>query len=233
MNLDSAPLPPLETVLARSLARAQQEPENDRRFKATYYFTGDKVTDYKNARGNLQKRKTKTHINEPTAPETGPSVSASDDNSVLRTNLISSDVARNKRELLSDTNLLNRYTFQLHGREIIDGRPMVVVDFAPVKRKLPAPTLKDRFLNQAAGRVWLDEEEYTLVKADVHLTKSVNIVGGLIATVHKFELRFGRERTADGLWYTRELSWHLEARELIVDRIIDCVETKTDVRKAQ
>lgn len=233
LSPDAAPLPPLETVLARAWARAQLEPENDRRFKASYHFTGDKITEYKNVRGNLQQRKTKTSVNEPTATAPGPTPAAGADNPAIRTNLISADVARHKRELLSETNLLNRYNFRLHGREVIDGRSALVVDFTPVNRPLPASTLKDRFLNQAAGRVWLDEQEYTLVKADVHLTKRLNIIGGLIATVHKFELRFGRERTADGLWYTRKLTWHLEARELIVDRIIDCMETKTDVRKAQ
>jgi len=221
LNPDAAPLPPLETVLARAWARAQLEPENDRRFKASYHFTGDKITEYKNVRGNLQQRKTKTSVNEPATTAPDPTSAAGADNPAIRTNLISADVARHKRELLSETNLLKRYNFRLHGREVIDGRPALVVDFTPVNRPLPASTLKDRFLNQAAGRVWLDEQEYTLVKADVHLT------------VHKFELRFGRERTADGLWYTRKLTWHLEARELIVDRIIDCMETKTDVRKAQ
>jgi hypothetical protein len=106
------------------------------------------------------------------------------------------------------------------------------VDFKPAGGKRPAPTLKDRFLNKAAGRLWLDEEEYALVKAEVHLTESINIVGGLVATVRDFNFSFGRERTGDGLWFTRNLAWHAEAREVIVDRVIDCVETRTDVRKA-
>jgi hypothetical protein len=57
-------------------------------------------------------------------------------------------------------------------------------------------------------------------------------VGGLIGAVHKFNFSFGRERTDEGIWYTHLLTWHLELREVIVERVIDCVETKTEVRKA-
>jgi len=232
MNPEPTPLPPVETIVARAWQRAQTEPANDQAFKTTYGYIRNKTTEYRNIRGNLTERKTKTSVNEPAPRPTGDLAEAAAE-SAWTTNAVSPDTSKHKRDLLSTTNLAARYTFELQGREIIEGRPAFVVAFQPVGGKLPAPTLKDRFLNKAAGRVWVDEEEFALVKVDVHLTDSVSVVGGLVGKVHKFKLSFGRERTEDGLWYTRLLTWHLELREVIVERVIDCVETKTEVRKGR
>src|SRR5688572_29568949 len=62
---DAAPLPAVEKVIERALARAQKEAENDRAFKATYIFTRSKTNEYRNIRGNLTKRRVKTSVNEP------------------------------------------------------------------------------------------------------------------------------------------------------------------------
>jgi hypothetical protein len=40
-----------------------------------------------------------------------------------------------------------------------------------------------------------------------------------------------RERTPDGLWFTRDSNWHLEGRELFVHRTVDYHEERTGLRK--
>ena len=77
----------------------------------------------------------------------------------------------------------------------------------------------------------MDEADYVIAKADIHLTESVTVVGGLVGAVWKFNYGFNRERTADGLWFTRAVDWHLEGREVILRRAIDHHEAKTGVRK--
>lgn len=231
-NTEALLLPPVETIVERSWARAQKEPENDRAFNAAYGYTRTKVTEFKNVRGYLTKRKEKITINDPAASNAG-GITNFVEGSPWATNRVSSDVSSHKRELLSDTNLVRRYACVLKGRELMDGRPVFVVDFKPANRKSSGSTLKDRFLNKAAGRLWVDEEDYALVKADVHLTEGVSVFGGLVAAVHKFNLSFERERTEDGLWFTQSVIWHLEVREVIVDRIVDSVETRTDVRRVR
>ena len=107
-----------------------------------------------------------------------------------------------------------------------------MLEFKPAKKNLPERNIKDRFINKAAGRVWVDEADYVIAKADVHLTESVNVVGGLVGAVWKFNYSFDRERTSDGLWFTRAVDWHLEGREVVFRRAIDYHEGKTGVRKA-
>jgi len=232
VSAEQAPLPPVETIVERAVGRAQKELENDATFKANYSFKRSKTTEYKNIRGNVTKRKEKNSVNNP-SPRL---VEQSDDevvgNAGASTNRISSNASLHKRDLLASTNLVSRFKFELMGREVINGRSAFIVDFKPASKKPPTSSLKDRCLSKAAGRVWVDENEFVIVKAEAKLTEGVGVVGGLIGAVHKFDFSFGRERTDEGIWYTHLLTWHLELREVIVERVIDCVETKTDVRKA-
>ena len=229
---DTAPLPPVETVIERALARAQKEAENDRTFKATYIFTRSKTNEYRNIRGNLTKRRVKTSVNEPSKRDSENAPPATVVSNSSNTNRVSSDTSLHKSELLANTNLVQRFMFELRGREVVGGRPTLIVEFKPSNKKVPTSNFKERCLSKVVGRVWLDEEEYAVVKAEARLTEGIGVVGGLVGAVHKFNFKFDRERTAEGIWYTQLLTWHLEMREMIVERTIDCVETKTDVRKA-
>jgi hypothetical protein len=127
--------------------------------------------------------------------------------------------------------LLKRFDFTLSGREVVNGRPALIVDFKPASRKPPEKSIKDRFINKAAGRVWVDEADYAMVKADLHLTEKVNVVGGLVGAVAKFTLSIQRERTPEGLWFIRKQNWHLEGREVFIRRQVDYHEEYKDVRK--
>jgi hypothetical protein len=117
------------------------------------------------------------------------------------------------------------------GRDEINGRPALVIDFKPAQKTLPERSLKDKFINKAAGRVWVDERDYAVAKADLHLTERVSVVGGLVGAVSKFTYQFLRERTEDGIWFARDVKWHLEGREIFIRKTIDYREQNTDVKK--
>jgi hypothetical protein len=136
-----------------------------------------------------------------------------------------------KSDFLLNQDLVNRFNFTIVGRDLLNGRPALVVDFAPVNQTLPERNLKERFINKAAGRIWIDADDYSLVKADIHLTQQVNVGWGLIGAVWKFHYAFERERPTDGLWFPSEVNWHLEGREVIVNRIVDYHEMMSDVQK--
>ena len=57
--------------------------------------------------------------------------------------------------------------------------------------------ITDEFINHAAGRVWVDEQDYAMVKADLHLTDRVNVFGGLVGAVLERHLPF-HTRADDG-----------------------------------
>lgn len=78
---------------------------------------------------------------------------------------------------------------------------------------------------------WVDEGDYVLEKVQLHLTQKVSVLGGIAGTVSKFTLSFDRNRTPDGFWFTRDLDWHVEAREATYQRIVIHHEQITDVQK--
>ena len=100
--------------------------------------------------------------------------------------------------------MLDRFDFKLIRRETTNGRAMLVLDFQPKQKRLPEQSIKDKFINKAAGRVWVDEAESVVMKGDLHLSERVSVFGGLIGAVWKFTYRFDRERLPDGLWYLRD-----------------------------
>ena len=233
----SQPMPPIESVLKQVIAKAENEQDNDRQFRKRYAYTRTKVTEYLDAKGQLKRRQEKTGRNVPR--QFRPAV-PSDNSSATNRNsppLTRPDKDRNierrefeKSDFALDGDLLNRFQFTLVGREFLYGRSALVIDFHPAKKDLPVHSFQDRFLNKAAGRVWVDEIESVVVKADLYLTDKVNVAGGLVGAVGKFTYQFDRERTSDGLWFTRQVKWHLEGRQIFVHKVIDHFEEKKDVK---
>ncbi|HMP81123.1 MAG TPA: hypothetical protein PKA41_00275 [Verrucomicrobiota bacterium] len=228
------PLPDVRDVLKGIVERAQQE-DDERAFKQHYTYHRTKVKETRNGDGDLKKReeKRKVHI-----PKSTVEVADDDDDSPVAdgqstTNFLyeGKGKAFEKSDFALTDDLLSRFEFRMVARETIRGRPMLVIDFKPANKKLPEHTLKDKFINKAAGRFWVDEEDYTLSKAEVHLTDRVNVIGGLAGAIWKFNYRFDRERTEEGFWFVRSTGWHAEGRQVFLRRTIDYHEEKTDVKK--
>ena len=238
----AAPLPTFASLLQHVLQRAKAEDDNDRAFDARYRYTRTKVTEFRNSAGQLKKREVNTsvHVPAPVTPAsanpapatvTAPKPDPKENEAVSDThsNVRGQQVKRS--DILLNEDLVSRFVFTIVGQESLNSRPAWVVDFVPADKPLPERNLKERFINKAAGRVWIDAADYSLVKADLHLTQQVNVGWGLLGAVWKFHYGFERERTADGLWFPSEVDWHLEGREVIINRIVDYHETTSAVHK--
>jgi hypothetical protein len=99
--------------------------------------------------------------------------------------------------------VLERYDFKAVGREQEDERPTLVFDFAPEpgERKLEG----DRFLRVLAGRIWVDEEESQLVRAEIRSTEGVRFVWGLGPSLETLSLDLEFERAGEGVWLPSRL----------------------------
>ena len=243
-NAGEAPLPPVETVLKRVAERSEKEDDNDRAFNRCYSYMRTRVTEYRNSKGDIKKREQKKGVSNPNVVPASyrpqPIVArmrspkdAEENEAVTDTHSNVRGKAFERKDFSLNDDLLKRFQFTLAGREALTGRPALVLDFKPASRKLPERNFKDRFINKAAGRVWVDEADFALAKADLHLTEKVSVLGGLVGAVWKFNYSFDRERTADGFWFARDVNWHLEGREVFIRRTIDYHEERSDVRKAQ
>jgi hypothetical protein len=229
---NSLPLPPLDTVIQRALARAAGEDENDREFNRHYDYTRVRLTEFRNAKGELKssvEKRTAEGVAKNPMPMAAPQPVEKDAPVSGTHSNIHGKVLRVKDYSL--TNLVSRFQITLVGREDVNGRPALVLDFEPAAKDLPVNSYKDHFINKAAGRIWVDEGDYAIARADMHLTQQVNVLGGLVGAVWKFTYSFDRERTPEGLWFARHVDWHLEGREVIFNRIVDYHEQKFGAQK--
>ncbi len=234
-----SPLPSLDSILHRVLERVAKESDNERQFKAQYIYSRAKQTETRNSSGVLKKKESEIKVHDPTRARSGAGAQpvnlkpASVPNSDTNGTAAIHGKAFEKTDFPLNDELLKRFKFTLVGRVVRDGRPTFVLDFVPASQNLPERNIKDRFINKAAGRAWVDEADVAVVQADLHLSEKVSVGGGLVGAIWKFNFKFNRQRLPDGLWFTRDTDWHLEGREVFFGKIIDYHEERTNVHAAR
>jgi hypothetical protein len=239
---DAKPLPTMDFLLQQVVARAVKEDTNDDLFAMNYQYTRTRTWEYRNSSGQLTSHEEKSSVeNKPlriaaraarlaaeSRPTPPPPVVPDEPVSETHSNI------RGKALKVKDysiPNLIKRFQFTLVGREMLNGRPTLVADFKPLNDHLPVNQFADKFINKAAGRVWIDEEDYAIAQAHLYLTQQVDVLGGLVGAVWKFTYAFTRVRTPEGYWFARNMDWHLEGREVVFNRIVDYHERKLNEQK--
>ena len=246
-------LPSADEVIKHAVERSEKESQNDIDFKQRYFFVFNKLTEIRNMEGELKKSYGRNSTNNPSKavvapkpkpkPEPEPEPEQAVTPVVVRSpkdeQFASSSVGKatarkfDRNQFQFNDDLIGRYDFKMVGREVTNGYSLLVLDFAPKKKKLPESGIKDRLINRVAGRVWVDEREYAIKECKIHLVESLSILGGIVGEAQKFDYCFDRERTEGGLWYVRTSSWNLEGREVIVHRRAEYRESRTEVRKGE
>jgi len=94
--------------------------------------------------------------------------------------------------------ILERYDFRAVGREDVEGRPAIVLDFTPLPGSRPIE--HDAVLRNLAGRVWMDEAEREVVRAEVRNTAGMKFFLGLGASVSAVKGTFEFRKVGDTLW---------------------------------
>jgi hypothetical protein len=99
--------------------------------------------------------------------------------------------------------VLERYDFRTVDREDVDERPTLVFDFTarPGERKLEG----DRFLRVLSGRIWVDEAERELVRAEMRTTQGVGFLFGLGPSLETLSVDMRFDRAEEGLWLPARL----------------------------
>ena len=113
-----------------------------------------------------------------------------------------------------DAELFNRYSGNISGREMIAGRPALILEFSPKSRDLPVRRRQDYVLNKLAGKAWVDEQDYEVVKVEAHLMERVRVFLGLVATVDKVELEFAQARIGEGIYLPQRVHFYIDGRKL-------------------
>jgi hypothetical protein len=215
-------------VLRRTIEKVAQDRQVEKQFASRYAFTRTKTTETWDAQGRLKKRTENRIVNPP-----NPAGSTPTDDAASEADDPDRPEAKRpyeRHDFKVDAALLERFRFTYVGAEAIDGHPVWVIDFEPASDRLPARSLKDRFINLTAGRLWIDREETTLTRAAFRLTGTLNVAGGLVGALKACQVSLERARTAEGLWYPRRLHWQIEGRKFFSTRRMEHREEVTEVR---
>lgn len=134
-------------------------------------------------------------------------------------------------EVKFNEELVGRYYFQVIGRENIHGRPAFVLAVQPRSNDLPVRRTVDRILNRLAGKLWIDEEDYEIARADVHLTEPAGMWGGIAGSLKKLDLIFEQIRTDEGVWLESLSNFRLNGRLLFKSLNTREIARRSDFRK--
>jgi hypothetical protein len=115
---------------------------------------------------------------------------------------------------LVNEKLMGRFEFTAEGWETVRGRRCVVLAFRPKAGDLPEERLMDRVINLFRGRVWVDEEEAEIARAEVATEGTMRVWGGVLGSLERFELHLDRERSRFGVWFNRHAEIRIRARRL-------------------
>jgi hypothetical protein len=111
--------------------------------------------------------------------------------------------------------LLTKYQFKLLERVNYNGRPTYILGFEPVSRNLPVKQMADRLANQVAGKVWVDETEFEVARAEVNLLSEVNLWGGMLGSLKKLYFLVDRTRLDENIWFNRSTYGDFQGRKLL------------------
>jgi hypothetical protein len=109
--------------------------------------------------------------------------------------------------------ILDRYDFRSVGREPIDARASIVLDFGalPGRRSIDG----DNVLRNLAGRIWVDEAEGEVVRAEARNTSTIKFALGLGASVATLAFRLEFRKVDDSVWLPSRIEATVAGRALL------------------
>ncbi len=98
--------------------------------------------------------------------------------------------------------IIARYDFRTVGREVVSGRPALVFDFLPRpgKRSIDG----DAVLRRLTGRIFVDEAERVIVRAELHNLETIKLAWGLGASVSSVTSHLEFRKVDDTVWLPHE-----------------------------
>lgn len=119
----------------------------------------------------------------------------------------------NSDSLELDNQFLSHFRFDVVGQEVLNGRPSYVVTVIPRAGNLPVRNNSEKIITHMQGKVWVDEQDYTLVKCDLHLTEPTSFYG-VLGSVRQVDLLLQRRWVEKRVWMTEKLFFAIDARKL-------------------
>jgi hypothetical protein len=113
-----------------------------------------------------------------------------------------------------DEQFLSHFKFEIVGREEINGRPSYVVTVLPQASVHPLRSNAEKMFTHMEGKVWVDADEYSLAKCDLHLTEPTSFYG-ILGSIRQLDLLMQRRHVDDKVWMPEKLTFAIDGRRLM------------------
>ena len=115
--------------------------------------------------------------------------------------------------------VLSALTFALDRRELVDGRPVIVVTFAPKPGARPS-TRQGKMARVFRGEVWVDEASREVERVDAVAVDSLSMGFGVVARLNKgTKVSVVRRPAPGGLWLPTSIRFEGEGRALLFRKL--------------
>jgi hypothetical protein len=234
-----------DDIIQKAVQRAQSPETRDAR--PPYRYTKHTITDELDAKGRLKDRREKLYevrvesglSRLKLVQVNGQSLSAEEQKKQDAKDLAARQkMTDNKpgkkgdeRENFLTPELVAKYKFKLLRELPINGRDTYELAFEPASANLPENHLTDRFLNQVAGTVWIDAQEFEIARAEIHLQGEVTLWGGMVGTLTQCSYTLTRVRQPDGTWFNGLSRGFFQGRKLLEPMLIRTRSESTDFRR--
>ncbi len=133
-----------------------------------------------------------------------------------RSRLERKNAERRRKEALFWEEAVRAFHFHYRGEEVLNGRPVAVVDLLPHEKYRPAE--KDLWiLDKLQGRVWIDRQDLQLSQVEMEFVKPVKVAGGLVARLYKGSTLWVRqEKVRDDVWFPRRFELTMNGRIFLI-----------------
>ena len=250
LGLSSGPAAPALTPLSADdiIQKAVQRAESPeaREARPPYRYTKHTVTDELDSQGRLKDRKEKLYevqvesgrsllklvqLNgQPLSAEEKKKQDAQDLAARQKMTDTKSGSKGDERENFLTRELVAKYRFKLIRELQLNGRDTYELAFEPLPN-LSENHLTDRFLNQLAGTVWIDAQEFEIARAEIHLQGEVALWGGMVGTLTQCSYTLGRVRQPDGTWFNGLSHGFFQGRKLLEPMLIRTRSEATDFQR--
>lgn len=117
-----------------------------------------------------------------------------------------------ERQIRFNEDLMARFVAIGLGEEMVGGERCWVIGFQPKEGKLPGGSRLDKALNQSAGRAYVTQTDYGVIRIDFELLRPVRYLWGMIASLRQATGRLEFERVEDTVWLPRAYELHIDVR---------------------
>jgi len=117
------------------------------------------------------------------------------------------------REPVASADLVNQFEYTVVRREMVSGRPTLVLTFKAKPAK--DESISDKVLHRLEGTLWVDEAEAEVARVDARLREPVSLGWlGMIGALTKCQLAFERLRLPDAVWVNAKTDVSIVGREV-------------------